>query len=96
MREARIGPDTFFFAHRGGGNAQGALAEALEGYAAIPCEDAYWSGQAPQSMLIDEVEAIWAAIAERDDWQPLHDKVAAVRLMGDALGEPPAPAGHSL
>ena len=22
-------------------------------------------------MLIDEVEAIWAAIAERDDWSPL-------------------------
>ncbi len=45
-------------------------------------------------MLIDEVEAIWAAIAERDDWQPLYDKVAALRRMGDALGEPPAPAGH--
>ena len=51
---------------------------------------------APQSMLIEEVEAIWAAIAERDDWQPLAAKVAAVREMGDALGEPPAPAGHSL
>jgi hypothetical protein len=46
-------------------------------------------------MLIDEVEAIWAAIAERDDWQPLADKIAAVRAMGDALGEPPEPAGHA-
>jgi len=56
----------------------------------------YWSGDAPQSILIDEVEAIWAAIAERDDWQPLADKIAAVREMGQALGEPPAPAGHRL
>jgi len=46
-------------------------------------------------MLIDEVEAIWSAIAERDDWQPLHDKIAAVRRMGAALGEPPRPADHS-
>src|SRR5690606_860680 len=82
MREARIGPDIFFFAHRGGRNAQGALAEALEGYSAAWSDDRYWSGQAPQSMLIDEVEAIWAAIAERDDWQPLADKIEAVRAMG--------------
>ena len=45
-------------------------------------------------MLIDEVEAIWAAIAERDDWDPLNAKVAAVRAMGEALGEPPRPSGH--
>ncbi len=30
----------------------------------------------PEEMLIDEVEAIWDAIAERDDWQPLNDKLA--------------------
>ncbi|PXA90117.1 YdiU family protein [Nostoc sp. 3335mG] len=43
--------------------------------------------QAPArcSMLIDEVEAIWSAIAERDDWAPFHDKVAAIRRMGQAL-----------
>jgi len=32
----------------------------------------------PEEMLIDEVEAIWDAIAENDDWQPLYDKL--VRL----------------
>ena len=37
------------------------------------------------SMLIDEVEAIWSAIDERDDWGPLHAKVAAIRAMGEAL-----------
>jgi uncharacterized protein YdiU (UPF0061 family) len=94
MREAEIGPDAFFFRHRGGRAATGTLAEALAGYEGAAGDDPYWSEPAPQAMLIDEVEQIWAAIAERDDWQPLHDKVAAVRRLGDALGEPPAPAGH--
>ena len=40
-------------------------------------------------MHIDEVEAIWAAIAERDDWAPLEAKVAAVRRMGEAMQEGP-------
>jgi uncharacterized protein YdiU (UPF0061 family) len=32
----------------------------------------------PEEMLVDEVEAIWAAIAERDDWAPFEAKLAAV------------------
>jgi hypothetical protein len=36
-------------------------------------------------MLIDEVEAIWAAIAKDDDWSLLEAKVAAIRRMGEAL-----------
>ncbi len=30
----------------------------------------------PEEMLIEEVEAIWAAIDRDDDWGPLHDKLA--------------------
>ena len=94
MREGGIGPDAFFFAHRGGRRAEGALGEALASYAPLPGDHSYWAEAEPQAMLIDEVEAIWAAIAERDDWRPLQAKVAAVREMGRALGEPPVPAGH--
>ncbi len=94
MRQQAIGPDAFFFAHRAGRAAQGAVAEALVGYQAIPAEHRYWSVETPQALLIDEVEAIWAAIAERDDWQPLQAKIVAIRSLGEALGEPPAPAGH--
>ena len=36
-------------------------------------------------MHIEEVEAIWAAIADGDDWQPFEDKVRAIRRMGDAM-----------
>ena len=50
----------------------------------------YWSAEEPCSMHIEEVEAIWSAIAERDDWAPLYAKVAAIRDMGDAHGDPPA------
>ena len=49
----------------------------------------YWQDAAPCSLHIEEVEAIWSAIAEHDDWQPLHDKVAAIRRMGEAHGELP-------
>ncbi|AQR72694.1 protein adenylyltransferase SelO family protein [Sphingomonas sp. LM7] len=45
----------------------------------------YWSDPAPCSMLIDEVEAIWAAIAHADVWSHLEAKVVAIRRMGEAL-----------
>ncbi len=96
MREGDIGPDEFFFRRRSGRHASGALTEALTGYEGVADDHPYWSDAAPQAMLIDEVEALWSAIAERDDWQPLHAKIAAVRRMGDALGEPPEPAGHAV
>ena len=95
LRETGMSPDAFFVAHRGGRDAEGALADALAGYEPVADDHSYWQGEAPQSMLIDEVEAIWAAIAENDDWRPLADKVAAVRAMGAAHGIPPEPAGHS-
>jgi len=46
---------------------------------------AYFSDAEPCSMLIDEVEAIWSAIASDDDWGPFHAKVAAIRRMREAL-----------
>ena len=47
----------------------------------------YWSTDAPCSMQIEEVEEIWSAIAECDDWQPFNNKVKAIRLMGDAIAQ---------
>ena len=93
MRESGAGVDDFFFRHRGGRAVDGGLAVALVGYEGDAAH-AYWDDLDPQKMLIDEVEAIWAAIAERDDWTPLHAKLAALKRMGEALEEPPLPAGH--
>jgi len=94
MREARTGPDAFFFAHRGGRGADGELGELLSAYSPIEHDHPYWRGEEPEAMLIDEVEAIWSAIDERDDWAPLEAKIAALRAMGHAHGQPPHPAGH--
>src|SRR3546814_2029327 len=35
----------------------------------------YWASNEPCSMHIDEVEAIWSAFAQRDDWQPFNAKI---------------------
>jgi len=32
----------------------------------------------PEEMLIDEVEALWAPIAQADDWTPLNEKLARI------------------
>jgi uncharacterized protein YdiU (UPF0061 family) len=62
------------------------LAKLLEGRQQ-PKSHPYWSDEEPCSMHIDEVEAIWSAIAEHDDWQPFDIKVKAIRRMGDAMGQ---------
>jgi uncharacterized protein YdiU (UPF0061 family) len=88
-----VGIDRFFFDWRGGERPVGedyadpafeTLAKAI-GNRRGDRTHAFWSDAAPCSMLIDEVEAIWAAIAEKDDWAPFEAKVAAIRRMGDAL-----------
>jgi uncharacterized protein YdiU (UPF0061 family) len=87
--------DRIFFDWRGGNDpgseayptdAFRELAKVLEGRQ-LPKSHPYWSGGAPYSMHIEEVEAIWSAISERDDWQPFNNKVKAVRLMGDAVAQ---------
>jgi len=40
----------------------------------------------PEEMLIDEVEAIWAAIEADDDWGPLEAKIRRLREAGEARG----------
>jgi hypothetical protein len=62
--------------------------QAVSGVAAVPDarQHPYWADDAPCSMLIEEVEAIWQSIDTQDDWSPLYAKVAAIRRMGDALG----------
>lgn len=92
MRETGEQPDAFFYAHRGGESATSELTSLLADYQPSGPGHSYWSEGSCQSMLIDEVEAIWSAIDERDDWKPLYDKVAAVRRMGEAHGAPPPPA----
>jgi serine/tyrosine/threonine adenylyltransferase len=96
-REAPI--DEIFFDWRGGRDPGvdkypsepfRALAKVLEGREGTPSHP-YWSDQGPCSMHIEEVETIWSAIADGDDWQPFEDKVRAIRRLGEAM-EQDAPA----
>jgi uncharacterized protein YdiU (UPF0061 family) len=74
-----------------------APAPGLAAAAAHPCA----SREAPETMVIEEVEAIWSAIDREDDWGPLEAKVARVREaggVGAALGllkGPNARPGHA-
>jgi uncharacterized protein YdiU (UPF0061 family) len=38
----------------------------------------YFAKSEPQELLYDEIEAIWSAIADRDDWAPLNAKLSAL------------------
>jgi uncharacterized protein YdiU (UPF0061 family) len=60
-----------------------AVIEAYEPSATTDHE--YWSDPGPCSMHIDEVEEIWKAIDESDDWSPFEAKIASVRRMGEAI-----------
>ncbi len=89
--------DHFFFDWRGGEVRRNThyYDEAFSGFRTIvarfqpaaPLSSAYWQDPAPCSMHIEEVESIWSAIAEKDDWLPLKNKIDAVRRMGQALAE---------
>ena len=46
----------------------------------------FFAGSEPEELLVDEVEALWAAIAERDDWSPLADKLARLEAARVAWG----------
>jgi len=91
--------DRFFFDWRGGARRGPSPAEdayAAPAFAAFvqqvqayepstPPAHPYWSDPAPCSMHIDEVEAIWARIADADDWSAFAGKIAAIRRMGAAM-----------
>ena len=88
--------DRIFFDWRGGrdpgverypGETFRALSAKLAGREWAPTH-AYWSDPEPCSMHIEEVEAIWDAIAGRDDWAPFNAKINAIRRMGEAMTGP--------
>jgi uncharacterized protein YdiU (UPF0061 family) len=82
LRETQVSIDRFFF----DAFARPETLPELAGYKPRKARDhGYWSDPQPCAMLIDEVEAIWAPIAEADDWSRFHAKIAAIRRMGEAL-----------
>ena len=95
LQSREAGIDRTFFDWRGGrdpgpeaypGEAFRELGKLLEGRDnPAACQHPYWSDDTPCSMHIAEVEAIWTAIADTDDWSPFEAKIAAVRRTGEAM-----------
>ena len=95
LQSRTVGIDRLFFDWRGGrippgeryaGEPFRKLADALDGRVRPPAHP-YWSDPEPCSLHIEEVEALWASIAERDDWSRFEAKIAAIRRMGEAMEE---------
>ena len=95
---SQMSPDRFWFDWRGGvrrgpspadaiyaGPDFSRFHDAITDYATAAPHHAYWADAEPCTMLIDDVEAIWAPIAAADDWSVLTAKLAAIRRMGEAM-----------
>ena len=94
LADSQIGFEAAFFGAFGGmlgpefGSAYAPVRDALTGRVCPGKPDIpYFRRPAPCTMLIDEVEAIWAPIAAVDDWSAFHAKIVEVREMGRALGK---------
>ncbi|WP_395647087.1 protein adenylyltransferase SelO [Terricaulis sp.] len=94
LTESRAGWDQFFHdwvgadAARAGQSPRAAhyeradfapVREGLEARAGgVQLTHAYWRRPTPVSLVIEEVEGLWAAIAERDDWSAFERKLADI------------------
>jgi uncharacterized protein YdiU (UPF0061 family) len=63
-----------------------ALLEQWQPRPGLGLDHGYFARGEPCTMLIDEVEAIWAPIAAADDWSRLQEKLARIEEMADAYG----------
>ncbi|MEZ4272149.1 MAG: YdiU family protein [Myxococcota bacterium] len=51
----------------------------------VPLSSAYFQQDNPCRLLIEDVEGIWDAISQHDDFSPFDAKIGAIRQMGEAL-----------
>ena len=51
---------------------------------------AYFQAPEPVELLYDEIEALWSAIADRDDWTPFNAKLATIESARKVLADSPA------
>jgi uncharacterized protein YdiU (UPF0061 family) len=87
---ARRSPSAALYASEDFGPVREAL-EGLPAASAAKLDHPYFEAPAPCTMLIDEVEAIWAPIAASDDWSAFHAKLAGIAQMADAYRATAAP-----
>jgi serine/tyrosine/threonine adenylyltransferase len=74
-----------------------ALLRAAKPVAVSALNNPYFRRNAPVTMLIEDVEAIWSAIDTRDDWSLFQTKIDDIRHMGAAYAPlMPSRAGHKV
>ena len=62
------------------------LLEAFEPSESVNLDHPYFAREKPRTLIIDEVEAIWAPIAEADDWGRFEATLAEIAAMREAYG----------
>jgi uncharacterized protein YdiU (UPF0061 family) len=65
--------------------------EAYEPLAPEVLESPYFAGESPTTLLIEEIEALWAEIAERDDWSAFERKLEQIEELRSTLQPSPDP-----
>ena len=63
--------------------------EAFEAEEESRLQHPYFGRAEPQELLIEKIEAIWSAIAERDDWRPFEAKLKRIGEAREAMGLTP-------
>jgi len=61
-----------------------AALEAYEAALSVNLDHPYFARTIPRTMLIDEMEALWAPVAESDDWSAFHAVLAEIEQMRQA------------
>lgn len=77
---AEASPAAEHYRHKSFAPVHEALA-AHQPIAGLDLDQAYFRRSRPRTMLIEEVEALWAPIAERDDWTSLHAALNEIEAM---------------
>lgn len=87
LSESQTPFEAAFHACNGGAVPSGAAWDgaraALDGANRTRADHPYFHA-APCTLLSEEVEALWAPIAESDDWGPLYAKLEAIEVMRQA------------
>ncbi|MGI4746975.1 MAG: protein adenylyltransferase SelO [Janthinobacterium lividum] len=80
---AASGPSAGLYAEAGFASLR-VMINGYEAAAGLRLDHPYFAGHVPCTMLIDEVEAIWAPIGVDDDWTLFRQKLEAIDQMAEA------------
>jgi uncharacterized protein YdiU (UPF0061 family) len=94
LERAERSPSAAFYRESSFQDVRNAL-EDFEPVAKLRLDHAYFARPVPCTMLIEEVEALWEPIADRDDWSAFNDKLQEINLMAEAYGTEELSTGSS-